>query len=167
MKQNIEELNSNQDYKVEIFNIAMKMLQSGLPKPFIVAAIETAFEFEGAYDLMKMWEIELDSKERDEIIADIQELIEDCQLQDKVEEKYVRFDDLETIAKNITDFKNELRLVVDEQGGLNRLAELTNIPQPSLSRFFNSAAMPRKITLLKIAKALNMKGIEIDIKWSK
>lgn len=49
-----------------------------------------------------------------------------------------------------------------EQGGISKLAELTGIPQPSLSRFFNSNAMPRKATVLKIAKALNLDEIKIN-----
>lgn len=53
------------------------------------------------------------------------------------------------------------------RGGISKLAELTGIPQPSLSRFFSSNAMPRRSTLLKIAKALNLEGIKVDIMWSK
>jgi DNA-binding phage protein len=46
-------------------------------------------------------------------------------------------------------------------GGITKLAERTGIPQPSLSRFFNSVSMPRKSTLLKIAEALNLTQLEI------
>ena len=52
-----------------------------------------------------------------------------------------------------------------EQGGISKLADLTGIPQPSLSRFFNSNAMPRRDTVLKIAKALNIDQIKIDAFW--
>lgn len=52
-------------------------------------------------------------------------------------------------------------MAVDKNGGLKKLAELTEIPQPSLSRFFGSATMPRRTTLLKIARALNLSQIEI------
>ncbi len=74
------------------------MNQSGLQHEFIADAVQTAFEFEGVYNLMKMWADESDQKERDEIVADIQDLIDDCAQRKKVEEVYIRFDDLETIA---------------------------------------------------------------------
>jgi len=153
------------DYKVELMQIGTNMSQSGLPSSFVAAAVETAFEFEGVYDLMRMWEDENDKTEKDEIIADIQDLIDDCNQLEKIEGTYIRFDDLEAIAKNIRSFKDNLRLVVDERGGLNHLAELTGIPQPSLSRFFNSASMPRRNTLLKIAKALHLSQVQIATEW--
>ena len=58
-------------------------------------------------------------------------------------------------------------MAVDKNGGLKKLAELTEIPQPSLSRFFGNATMPRRTTLLKIARALNLSQIEIATEWSR
>lgn len=155
------------DLKVELMEIGAKMHKKGLPSSFVADAVETAFEFEGVYDLMKMWAAEKDKAEQEEIVADIQDMIDDCSQKEKVEGTYIRFDDLDGIAKNIRAFKDTLRLEVDKQGGLNRLAELTNIPQPSLSRFFNSASMPRRNTLLKIAKALNLSQVQIATEWLK
>ena len=57
------------------------------------------------------------------------------------------------------------RFIVDTKGGISKLSELTGIPQPSLSRFFYSASMPKRITLLKIAKALNLSQVEIATEW--
>lgn len=155
------------DYKVELMQIGSRMTESGLPNSFIAAAIETGFEFEGVYNLIKMWDEEEDSQERDEIIADIQDLIDDCNQLGKVEGTYVRFDDLAEIAKDIRSFKDSLRMVVEEHGGLSHLSQLTGIPQPSLSRFFNSASMPRRTTLIKIAKALDLSQVQISTKWSR
>lgn len=155
------------DLKVELIEIGSMMHKKGLSNSFIAAAVETAFEFEGVYDLMKMWLEENDTKEQDEIIADIQDLIDDCSQKDKIEGVYIRFDDLDSIAKNIHQFKDNLRLEVDKQGGLNQLAQLTGIPQPSLSRFFGSSSMPRRNTLLKIAKALNLSQVQIATEWSR
>lgn len=114
---------------------------------------------------MKMWAEEKDKNEQDEIVADIQDLIDDCSQKEKIEGTYIRFDDLEGIAKNIRAFKDTLRLEIDQHGGLNNLAQLTGIPQPSLSRFFGSASMPRRSTLLKIAKALNLSQVQIANEW--
>ena len=155
------------DLKVEFIEVGHLMNQSGLPHKFIAAAVQTAFKFEGVYNLMKMWMIEDVQKERDEIVAGIQDLIEDCAQKEKVEGVYARFDDLETIAKDVRKFKDNLRMAIDQNGGLKKLAELTGIPQPSLSRFFGSATMPRRTTLLKIARALNLSQIEIATEWSR
>jgi len=155
------------DLKVELIEIGHGMNEAKLPHKFIAAAVETAFKFEGVYNLMKMWVEEDDKKERDEIVADIQDLIDDCSQKEKVEGVYVRFDDLERIAKNVREFKDNLRLLVDKHGGIKKLAELTEIPQPSLSRFFGSATMPRRVTLLKIAKALGLSQVEIATEWSR
>ncbi len=106
-------------------------------------------------------------KERGEIVADIQDLIDDCTQKEKVEGVYVRFDDLDAIAKDIRAFKDNLRLIVDSKGGIGQLADLTGIPQPSLSRFFGSASMPRRATLLKIAKALKLSQVQIATEWSR
>jgi len=155
----------NSDLKVELMEIGSMMHKKKLPNSFIAAAVETAFEFEGVYDLMKMWSTETDKKEQDEIVADIQDLVDDCAQKEKIDGTYIRFDDLEGIAKNIRSFKDNLRLVIDQHGGLSHLAQLTGIPQPSLSRLFGSASMPRRNTLLKIAKALNLSQVQIATEW--
>ena len=155
------------DRRVEIIEIGHQMNQAGLSKKFIAAAVGTAFEFEGVYDLMTMWADEKDQKERDETVADIQDLVDDCAQKEKVEGTYIRFDDLDGIAKNIRGFKDNLRMIVDQNGGIGKLADLTGIPQPSLSRLFSSASMPRRATLLKIAKALNLGQVQIATEWSR
>jgi DNA-binding phage protein len=155
------------DIKVEIVEIGHQMNQAGLPKEFIAAAVSTAFEFEGVYDLLKIWADEDDAKERNETVADIQELIDDCTQKEKVEGVYVRFDDLDGIAANIRAFKDNLRALVDQNGGLKKLSETTGIPQPSLSRFFNTASMPRRAMLNKIARALKLNQVQIATEWSR
>lgn len=155
------------DLKVELIEIGHKMNLEGLSKQFIASAVQTAFEFEGVYDLMKMWTEENDPVEKNEIVADIQELIDDCSQKEKVDGVYIRFDDLQGIAENIRVFKDSLRLKVDAVGGIGELAKKTGIPQPSLSRFFNSSAIPHRTTLLKIAKALSLSQVEIATEWMK
>jgi DNA-binding phage protein len=153
--------------QVKLFEIAIKMKKSGLADAFIVDAVQAALKFEGVADLMHLWLEENDHKEKDEIIADIQDMIDACNQKEKTEELYIRFNDLDAIAKNIRAFKDSLYQEVMSRGGISKLSELTGIPQPSLSRFFNSQAMPRRATVLKIAKALNLEEIKLDILWSK
>lgn len=150
---------------VELIEIGHQMNQKALSEEFVAKAVQTAFEYEGVYDLMKMWEEETDEEERNEIVADIQDMIDECAQKEKIEGTYVRFDDLNQIAKHIRSFKDNLRIVVEKKGGIKALADLTGIPQPSLSRFFNSNAMPRRVTLLKIARALNLSQIQIATEW--
>jgi hypothetical protein len=155
------------DSKIEIIEIAHQMNLAGLPKTFVAAAVDTAFQFEGVYDLFKLWAEESDQHERDEIIADIQEMVDDCSQKDLIQATYIRFDDLEAVAKNIRAFKDSLRMEVDKKCSLSKLSILTGIPQPSLSRFFNSATIPRRTTLNKIARALNLSQLEIITPWVK
>ena len=150
---------------VELYEIGHQMHKTGLSDEFISAAVQTASQFEGVYDLMKMWSEENDGEERNEIVADIQDMIDECSQKEKIEGTYVRFDDLEQIAKNIRSFKDNLRIIVEKNGGIKILAELTGIPQPSLSRFFSSNAMPRRVTLLKIARALHLSEVQIATEW--
>ncbi|VVC75007.1 hypothetical protein AQUSIP_02810 [Aquicella siphonis] len=153
--------------QMKLFSIAKKMNKSGLSDSFIVNAVRVALEFDGVADLMSLWAEETEKKEREEIIADIQDMIEACEQKDKHEEMYIKFNDLEAIARDIRAFKDTLYQEVMKRGGINKLSELTGIPQPSLSRFFNSNAMPRRSTLLLIARALDLNGLPIDVKWSK
>ena len=158
-------LTSHKD--VELIEIGHQMNKMGLPEGFVSAAVRVAFEYEGVYDLMKMWIEETDEDEKSEIVADIQDMIDECLQKEKVEGTYVRFDDLEQIAKHIRIFKDNLRIIVEKNGGIKKLTVLTGIPQPSLSRFFNSNTMPRRVTLLKIARALNLSQIEIATEWAR
>ena len=92
-------------------------------------------------------------------------MIDACSQKEKQEEIYIKFNDLDAIAKNIRAFKDSLYQIVMDHGGINKLSELTGIPQPSLSRFFNSNTMPRRSTVLKISKVLNLDKIKVDILW--
>ena len=152
---------------VELIEIGHQMNQVGLSENFVAFAVRVAFEYEGVYDLMKMWSEETDEGEKNEIVADIQDMIDECSQKDRVEGTYVRFDDLDQIAKHIRIFKDNLRIIVEENGGIKKLTALTGIPQPSLSRFFNSNTMPRRVTLLKIARALNLSQIQIATEWTR
>jgi DNA-binding phage protein len=150
-----------------LFKIATEMKIAGIPDFFIVKAVRTALDFEGVADLMKLWAEEEDESEKDAIIADLQDMIDACSQKEKTEAVYIKFNDLDAIAGNIRAFKDHLLQAVHEQGGINHLASLTGIPQPSLSRFFNSNSMPQRSTLLKIAKALELNEVKIELLWTK
>jgi DNA-binding phage protein len=165
-RNHLASISSSSSEQVKLFYIATKMKKAGLADTFIVNAVQTALEFEGVADLMNLWVTVTESKEKDEIIADIQEMIDACSQKEKIEELYIKFNDLEAIARNIRAFKDSLYQIVMEWGGISKLSELTGLPQPSLSRFFNSNSMPHRSTVLKIAKVLNLDEIKIDSLWN-
>lgn len=150
-----------------LFDIALQMQDAKLPVKFISDAIKTALRYEGVADLVFMWAEETDNSERNEIVADIQELIDDCNKTSVEEYRYIKFNDLESVKNNIRQFKDELLKIVDAKGGISHLARLTSLPQPSLSRFFNSNSMPRRQTLLKIADALELDAVKIATSWER
>jgi DNA-binding phage protein len=155
------------DDESDIFRIGAEMVEAGYSVEFAKSAINLAVDFEGARELMRMWAEEEDDEERDEIVADLQQLIEDAGVEQVEEKPYIPFDDLSEIADDVMAFKDRLRQIVDEQGGVTELAEKTGIPQPSLSRFFNTASMPRRSTLLKIADALDLSEKDIATEWTR
>lgn len=149
----------------DVLQIAIQMSDANLPVGFVFAAAELGLKSKPVRELMTMWAEETDADERDEIIADLQELIDDHEAVARREVQSIKLNDLDAIAKNVQAFKDSLRLEVEEKGGISKLSELTKIPQPSLSRFFGSTAMPRRATLLKIGKALGLEKIELDAQW--
>ena len=150
-------------------DILNEMRQVGLPSIFICSLMENCQRYEGIRDLMELWFEETNSNERDKIVADLEESLDDIANapQSPEEKPYLRFDDLNEIKSNVLAFKERLRAEVDRQGGICELARKTDIPQSSLSRFFASSSMPRRTTLHKIAKALNLPESAIGFKWSR
>jgi DNA-binding phage protein len=157
---------------VHVYQLASEMAKVGLSDKFITAMVGLASQYEGVYDLMVLWSEENDQGEKDHIIADIQELIdgnadkvERCEAGRIVKKPKLSFDKLDTVGSAVLAFKAELRKKVDKWGGISKLAEVTGMPQPSLSRFFSSASMPRRVTLYKIAEALSLPKEQIDFDW--
>lgn len=152
--------------QVDIYAIATEMRVTGLPDSFIAEAVDTAREYQGVHDLMMMW-AETQGEDREEIVADIQDMLDEVADQrGVVEERYVRFDDLDRIAEDIRGFKDGLLRILDDRGWtMTELAERTGMPLPSLSRFFNTASMPRRRTLLRIAEALELSAVEVATDW--
>lgn len=157
----------NPGKELYVLDILNEMRRVGLESAFICALMENCQRYEGIRDLMEMWFEETDVKERDKITVDLQECLNDIvDLPQKPEERpYLRFDNLNEIRKDVLEFKKKLRREIDRHGGISELARKTGIPQPSLSRFFTSSSMPRRTTLYKIAKALNLPESAVGFKW--
>lgn len=159
----------NEQNDLRVLDILNEMRKMGLGNAFIRSLMENYQRYEGVQDLMEMWLEENDPAERTLIIEDIQEILEDISDAPKTPEErpYMNYNDLLAIKSDIIEFKLKLREEVDRQGGISELARRTGIPQPSLSRFFSSSSMPRRTTLYKIAKALNLSESAIGFKWTK
>lgn len=155
------------DAMAEAVAIANRMLEAGLPKRFVIVALATALQYDGVLGLMQMWDEETEAADRAEVEADIQDMVDDCAKKGYSEGPYVRFDDLDAIAKDIRTFKDKLRTLVDERGGVTELARRVGMPQSSVSRFFNSASMPRRTTLNKFAAALGLSRVDIATTWTR
>jgi hypothetical protein len=156
------------EQKVELYTIAAAMSQSGLPASFIAEAVELASESEGIFDLVALWaEADGDQGTRDALVADLQEAIDEAaeRPQRAVEKPKISYGQLDSVAAKVVAFKAELRQKVDQWGGISKLAAATGMPQPSLSRFFNSASMPRRTTLYRIARALGLGEEDIATDW--
>lgn len=155
------------EQQIKVYEIATAMKAAGLGATFITDCVKHALEYEGSHDLMILWSEAPSQLEKDAVIADLQDEIDNhLERPNRPTKKpYVRFDDLEAIAKNVGGFKKNLRRVVDRHGGISELAKKTGIPQPSLSRFFSSQSMPRRTTLYKIADALGLSENEIITEW--
>lgn len=153
---------------LHVLDILNEMRQQGLESTFICSLMENCQRYTGLKDLMEMWFEQTDHVEKGYIIADLQEALDDIEnAPQKVETRpYLRFDDLKEIRNDIIAFKEHLRVEVDKQGGISELARKTGIPQSSLSRLFSSTTMPRRTTLFKIAKALNLPETTIGFKWT-
>lgn len=157
---------SNRD--LHVLDILNEMRFQGIEAAFICSLMENCQRFEGLRDLMELWFHELDIKERDKIIVDLQDALDDIESATKGHEirPYLRFDDLDEIRNDIATFKGTLRIEIDKQGGISELARKTGIPQSSLSRLLSSNSMPRRSTLFKIAKALNLSETAVNFKWT-
>lgn len=155
--------------KLEVYKIAALMGNDPKLSPdFISQAVELALHSQGTFELMSLWRDEKNGHERDEIIADLQESVDDFEraIKGPVKKPKISFENLDETIRGVKAFKRRLRDLIDQRGGINQLAKLTGIPQPSLSRMFSSASMPRKTTLYKIAVALDLDEKDIATEWS-
>lgn len=152
------------DQKIKIYSIACKMKEEGLDSRFITNAVDLAFQYRGVYGLFELWDEENEVSEKGEIIADIQEEIEEEENLPRTPTKkpYINFEDIEFLIKHNKETKKFLKNRVEQWGGISKLAKETGIPQPSLSRFFNSASTPRKATIQKILDVLDISQKDLN-----
>lgn len=152
---------------INLANVVIAMKNAGLEVGFIASVDKLARVEHGVYALMEMWLSAESPEERDEIVADLQDSLDDFETAppEPIKKPYISFKELGPTSAEVLAFKQRLRRLIDRSGGVSQVAKLTGIPQPSLSRLLNSASMPRRTTLYKIALALNVSEAEIKSDW--
>lgn len=156
----------------KILQISHKMKAEGLPSDFILGVCSMAKSTNAILGLMSLWEAETELEEKNEIIADLQSHLDDKEFFDSqkdlpVVRPKVDYNDLGEVISSVSDFKKRLKAIIDQHGGVSKVAEKINMPQPSLSRLLNSGSMPRKSTLHKIANALDLPEKSIVTEWTR
>lgn len=156
------------DQILEISAITTEMLQnSNLPREFIAQVDSIARAWEGVYDLMVLWRNAPAGTDREEIEADLNEIVDDITdaPPEPAKKPYIPFDELTNVAGQVLAFKKKLRTLIDQHGGVTEVARKSGIPQPSLSRMLNSHSMPRRTTLYKLADAMGVAETEVVTDW--
>ena len=152
-----------------IMVVMNEMSHSGLPNSFVLDAGNLARQDNSIFGLMELWAAESDMEERAEIVADLQDHIDDDRDLPRdgttTEVPKISFSNLGAVAGDIEIFKAKLKDIIDRQGGPVAVAKMIGMPQPSLSRLLNSGSMPRRSTLYKIAKALNLSVTDLAGEW--
>jgi DNA-binding phage protein len=157
------------DQVLRLASIVVEMGKAGIDHQFIADIQTVAQQDQGAFDLMEMWSNAGDAAERDEIVADLDEILDDyCDAPPApLQKPYVHFDNLDGVAAQVVEYKKRLRNLIDQNGGVVAVAQMSGIPQPSLSRMLNNASMPRKTTLYRIANAIGVDESAIVAEWTR
>jgi len=88
--------------QVRLFDIAHEMNLAGLAASLVACAVRVASEYEGAADLLVLWSEEKQAHERDAIVADLQEMIDEvAEVSVVTETPRVGFDEFGAIAKQV------------------------------------------------------------------
>ncbi|MEY4549577.1 MAG: hypothetical protein RL685_5772 [Pseudomonadota bacterium] len=155
------------DQVIELAGIVLAMERRAIDRSFIASVSELAGTDQGVFDLMALWHDASDPKERDEILADLQESLSDYEdaPAKPLRKPYIGFDNLDEVARRVVEYKRGLRELIDRNGGVSAVAQKSGIPQPSLSRMLSSASMPRRSTLYKIANAIGAPESDIVTEW--
>ncbi len=140
----------------QLLQHAQDLLDAGCEPILVGDIVRVSFESDGVFGLLQLWANEPDPTERAEILRELRLGVEDWDSPLPVVVGKLEDMDLDWIADNTMLFKDQLRILVDQRGGLTELALRVGMSQPSLSRFFASDSVPRRATLLRIAAALGL-----------
>jgi hypothetical protein len=142
---------------------AVRMENEGHPSEFVSRVLRLAQSDQGVFELMELWAEADAQEERDKLVVALEEAIADeGDLQDGTQRRpKIPFDTFDEVTRRILEHKRRLRELIDRHGGVSEVARKSGIPQPSLSRMLSSGSMPRRTTLYRIARALDVAESEI------
>ncbi len=148
---------------IQLARIVVAMSDAGLDATFVRRAQDLAREDQGAYELLELWSEEDDESERKEILADMQDMLDEADdLPSRpLEKPYIGLGQLDDVAKRVRGHKEHLRQLIDAHGGVSEVARQAGMHQSALSRLLNSASMPRRSTLYRIANAMGVSESEV------
>jgi len=148
---------------IQLARIVVAMSDAGLDAGFVRRANDLAREDQGAYELLELWSEEEDEREREEILADMQDMLDEADdlPARPLEKPYIGFDQLDDVAARVRTHKEHLRQLIDAHGGVSEVARQAGMHQSALSRLLNSASMPRRSTLYRIANAMGVSESEV------
>jgi hypothetical protein len=157
------------DQLLELGAIVLELRAAGFAESFVTAADELARIDQGVFDLLALWRDARDAAERDEIIGEVWESLADYEEAPArpLQKPLIRFESLADVAKAVADYKQRLRLLIDQRGGVAALAQQSGIPEAALSRMLCSAALPRRTTIYRMAIALGLSEGEVVGEWGR
>jgi len=152
---------------IRLAEIVTAMNRASLDLRFVAACSELARTDQGVFELMELWHDADSEGDRAETLADLQDLIDEAAdlPSHPTEKPYVPFNGLDAVAATVMEQKKRLRELIDKHGGVTAVARKIGMPQPSLSRLLNSASMPRRTTLYRIANGLGVPESEVVGEW--
>ena len=139
----------------DIERIAVAMTVAKLPLEFVLRVVNLATEIEGIADLMALWHEATCRQDRARYEADLYEALEDFQPKGQ-QEPVDSMRSTDRVYAQRKAFKEHLRQLVEEHGGVSEVARQAEMPQPSLSRLLNSMSQPRPFTLTRLAQAMGL-----------
>ncbi len=137
----------------DLVPIGIQMVGSGLDWRFVNRVVALALQGNGADSLVEMGAEATSQEDRDAVVADLYELLEDVA---SPADHGVEQRDTEALLSDRQREKAHLRALIEAHGGVSAVARAASIPQPSLSRMLASLSEPRPATLRKLAVAMNL-----------
>lgn len=157
------------DQLLELHAIVVELGAAGLEESFIVAADELARIDQGVFDLLALWRDTRESAERDELVADLWESLADYEDAPPrpLQKPFIRFESLADVAREVAEYKQRLRLSIDDHGGVAAVANKSGIPQAALTRMLESASLPRRSMIYRVAIAMGVAEGEVVTEWAR
>lgn len=156
------------DETVTICKIASEMAQAKLPAGFIAKAVQVAIESKSGLDILLLWD-EADTQEfKNRVVILLEKFfadLDDFETTKTYEANIKSENEIDELTQKVLDYKKWLREVVNKWGGISKLSKTIGVSQPSISDFFRSASMPKKVTVDKIVNALNLKDKNAYPSW--